>query len=162
MQQGLLARISRTSVLEYHAFGIISYVPHLLSVAAPNHIRLGSEGPRANRHYLICGVQGDFTRSLLMDPPEYLWTRQLKVCGRSIATSLAGMLFVLIIIAVCWRLEHVHAIHAWCAGMHRYGHWCRPVYLPSGEYLSLQPSADTLPFPHSKSHRMRTGISLYF
>lgn len=27
MQQGLLARISRSSIMEYHAFGIISYVP---------------------------------------------------------------------------------------------------------------------------------------
>lgn len=28
MQQGLLARISRSSIMEYHAFGIISYGPH--------------------------------------------------------------------------------------------------------------------------------------
>ncbi len=27
MQQGLLGRISRSAVKEYHAFGIISYVP---------------------------------------------------------------------------------------------------------------------------------------
>ena len=26
MQQGLLARISRTAIMEYHAFGIVSYV----------------------------------------------------------------------------------------------------------------------------------------
>lgn len=40
MQQGLLGRISRSVVLEYHAFGIIS------------------EGPKAEYHYMICGVQG--------------------------------------------------------------------------------------------------------
>jgi hypothetical protein len=40
MQQGLLGRISRTSIMEYHAFGIIS------------------EGTHAKYHYMICGVQG--------------------------------------------------------------------------------------------------------
>ena len=60
MQQGLLGRISRTSVMEYHAFGIIS------------------EGRKATHHYMICGVQGDFTRDLVANPPKTVWTRQLK------------------------------------------------------------------------------------
>ncbi|KAF8526068.1 hypothetical protein BU17DRAFT_74410 [Hysterangium stoloniferum] len=57
MQQGVLGRISRSSIMEYHAFGIIS------------------EGTHAKYHYMICGVQGDFTRSLVNDPPRTLWTR---------------------------------------------------------------------------------------
>ncbi|KAG2061468.1 hypothetical protein BDR06DRAFT_261837 [Suillus hirtellus] len=65
MQQGLLARISRSAVKEYHAFGIIS------------------EGTHAKYHYLICGVQGDFTKSLVNDPPRRIWTRELKVAGVS-------------------------------------------------------------------------------
>ncbi|KAF8161265.1 hypothetical protein B0H34DRAFT_654134 [Crassisporium funariophilum] len=65
MQQGLLTRISRSSIMEYHAFGIIS------------------EGKHAKAHYLICGVQGDFTRSLVENPPRSLWTRQLKFAGVS-------------------------------------------------------------------------------
>ena len=60
MQQGLLGRISRTSVMEYHAFGIIS------------------EGRKASCHYMICGVQGDFTKGLVMDPPKTVWTQELK------------------------------------------------------------------------------------
>lgn len=60
MQQGLLARISRTSIMEYHAFGIIS------------------EGRKSGCHYLICGVQGDFTKSLVDNPPKTVWTRELK------------------------------------------------------------------------------------
>lgn len=40
MQQGLLGRISRSAVKEYHAFGIIS------------------EGTHSKYHYMICGVQG--------------------------------------------------------------------------------------------------------
>lgn len=63
MQQGLLARISRTAIMEYHAFGIIS------------------EGTHAKYHYLICGVQGDFTKSLVNDPPKMIWTRELKFAG---------------------------------------------------------------------------------
>ncbi|KAF9451497.1 hypothetical protein P691DRAFT_352740 [Macrolepiota fuliginosa MF-IS2] len=65
MQQGLLARISRSSIMEYHAFGIIS------------------EGKKSGEHYLICGVQGDFTKSLVENPPKYIWTRQLKFAGVS-------------------------------------------------------------------------------
>ncbi|KAG8217453.1 hypothetical protein J3R82DRAFT_5598 [Butyriboletus roseoflavus] len=70
MQQGMLARISRSMVMEYHAFGIIS------------------EGTHAKYHYLICGVQGDFTRSLVNDPPRKIWTRQLKVAGVSNTSTL--------------------------------------------------------------------------
>ncbi|GJE86866.1 hypothetical protein PsYK624_029490 [Phanerochaete sordida] len=70
MQQGLLGRISRSAVKEYHAFGIIS------------------EGTHAKYHYLICGVQGDFTRSLVNDPPKTLWTRELKFAGVSNTSTL--------------------------------------------------------------------------
>ena len=61
IQQGLLGRISRTSVMEYHGFGIIS------------------EGIESGCHYMIVGVQGDWTRSIANDPPKYLWTREMKV-----------------------------------------------------------------------------------
>lgn len=70
MQQGLLARVSRSAVKEYHAFGIIS------------------EGTHAKYHYLICGVQGDFTKSLVNDPPRKIWTRELKFAGVSNTSTL--------------------------------------------------------------------------
>lgn len=70
MQQGLLERISRGPIMEYHAFGIVS------------------EGVHAKEHYLICGVQGDFTRSLVDNPPTHLWTRQLKFAGVSNSSTL--------------------------------------------------------------------------
>ncbi|KZV80269.1 hypothetical protein EXIGLDRAFT_659885 [Exidia glandulosa HHB12029] len=70
MQQGLLARISRSSIMEYHAFGIIS------------------EGTHAKHHYLICGVQGDFTRGLVNNPPTRIWTRELKFAGVSNTSTL--------------------------------------------------------------------------
>lgn len=70
MQQGLLGRVSRSAVKEYHAFGIIS------------------EGPHAKYHYMVCGVQGDFTRSLVNDPPRTIWTRELKLAGVSNTSTL--------------------------------------------------------------------------
>ncbi|KAG8741962.1 hypothetical protein FRC10_002228 [Ceratobasidium sp. 414] len=63
LQQGLLGRISRTAVLEYHAFGTIS------------------EGKDAKYHYMVCGVQGDFTRALVDDMPTHIWTREVKFAG---------------------------------------------------------------------------------
>jgi hypothetical protein len=37
------------------------------------------EGPTAKYHYMVCGVQGDFTQGLVANPPTTLWTRELKV-----------------------------------------------------------------------------------
>jgi len=65
MQQGLLGRISRSAVWEYHAFGTIS------------------QGTHAKYHYMICGVQGDFTKGLVNDMPTHIWTRELKFAGVS-------------------------------------------------------------------------------
>ncbi|SPQ25707.1 5ae41152-2301-4fa9-9a42-00ca209dd214 [Thermothielavioides terrestris] len=70
MQQGLLGRISRTSLMEYHAFGIVS------------------EGRHSGCHYLICGVQGDFTRELVANPPKTVWTRELKFAGVGHASAM--------------------------------------------------------------------------
>lgn len=70
MQQGLLGRISRTSIMEYHAFGIIS------------------EGRKSRYHYMICGVQGDFTMGLVKDPPKTVWTRELKFAGVGHASAM--------------------------------------------------------------------------
>lgn len=68
--------------MEYHAFGIISYVSPF-NRAQPGFVSHDvatiSEGVHAKEHYLICGVQGDFTQSLVDRPPTHLWTRQLKV-----------------------------------------------------------------------------------
>lgn len=70
MQQGLLGRVSRSPIWEYHLFGIIS------------------EGTQADCHYMVAGVQGDFTKSLVKDPPKALWTRELKLAGVSNSSKL--------------------------------------------------------------------------
>ncbi|KAH6718816.1 hypothetical protein BKA61DRAFT_669159 [Leptodontidium sp. MPI-SDFR-AT-0119] len=70
MQQGLLGRIGRSAALEYHAFGIIS------------------EGKNSGYHYMVCGVQGDFTKSLVANPPKAIWTRELKFAGPGHASAM--------------------------------------------------------------------------
>ncbi|RGP64234.1 hypothetical protein FSPOR_8053 [Fusarium sporotrichioides] len=70
MQQGLTGRISRTAVKEFHAFGIIS------------------EGVGSPYHYMVCGVQGDFTRNLVSHPPKTVWTRELKFAGVGHASAM--------------------------------------------------------------------------
>lgn len=57
-------------MLEYHAFGIVS------------------EGPHAEYHYMICGVQGDFTKALVTHPPTHVWTREIKFAGVSNTSSI--------------------------------------------------------------------------
>jgi hypothetical protein len=47
-------------------------------------------GRKSDEHYLICGVQGDFTRSLVENPPKTLWTRELKVSFGSVHLSGSG------------------------------------------------------------------------
>ncbi|GJE92421.1 hypothetical protein PsYK624_085750 [Phanerochaete sordida] len=63
VQQGLLGRVSRSALGEYHGFGIIS------------------EGAKSGAHYMIAGVQGDWTRQLVADPPKHLYTREMKFAG---------------------------------------------------------------------------------
>ena len=104
LQQGLLTRISRSAVMEYHAFGTIS------------------EGKHTNRHYLICGVQGDFTKGLVDNPPTHLWTRQLKVRdGRNDRITWADAIACFCV--VCWYLKHIHSLQARNPCLHRY--WSR-------------------------------------
>jgi len=41
-----------------------------------------SESMFADHHYMICGVQGDFTRSLVETIPTHIWTRRVRVRSR--------------------------------------------------------------------------------
>ncbi|ELU38863.1 hypothetical protein AG1IA_07102 [Rhizoctonia solani AG-1 IA] len=81
MQQGLLGRISRTAIWEYHTFGIIRYYDQRMQNQSINLFSPYSASPYSNYHYMICGVQGDFTRQLVVDRPTHLWTREVKFAG---------------------------------------------------------------------------------
>ncbi|KAF2305252.1 hypothetical protein P3X46_033175 [Hevea brasiliensis] len=61
VQAGLLGRISPSPLSEWHAFGIIS------------------NGEK--EHMMLAGAVGDFTKSLVSNPPNYLWVRKLHFAG---------------------------------------------------------------------------------
>jgi hypothetical protein len=61
VKAGLLGRISRSPLSEWHAFGIIS-----------------DDG---DAHAMLAGAVGDFTRGLVSDPPSHLWVRRVHFAG---------------------------------------------------------------------------------
>ncbi|KAJ7968683.1 Integral membrane protein TmpA [Quillaja saponaria] len=61
VKAGILGRISPSPFSEWHAFGIIS------------------DGKR--EHMMLAGAVGDFTKSLVLNPPSYLWVRQVHFAG---------------------------------------------------------------------------------
>ncbi|CAN0853300.1 Adenylate-forming reductase 03009 [Linum grandiflorum] len=61
VKPGILGRISPSPLSEWHAFGIIS------------------DGK--TEHSMLCGSVGDFTKSLVSNPPTHLWVRQVHFAG---------------------------------------------------------------------------------
>ena len=61
VKAGLLGRISRSPLSEWHAFGIIS--------------------DNKESHMMLAGAVGDFTRGLVSDPPRHLWVRGVHFAG---------------------------------------------------------------------------------
>jgi hypothetical protein len=145
MQQGLLGRISRTTVMEYHAFGIIRRAHFSRYIDGSTYADSFSEGTHAEYHYMVCGVQGelslrlmclnsqkllgkgDFTRGLVNDPPRTLWTRQLKVSGLFVIRPYARLIVAYFIVRR--RIEHFHTLQTWRSDMHRHRYWGCPVNL---------------------------------
>ncbi|KAM0879719.1 hypothetical protein ACQ4PT_034057 [Festuca glaucescens] len=61
VKAGLLGRISRSLLSEWHAFGIIS-----------------GDG---DTHSMLAGAVGDFTRGLVSDLPSHLWVHKVQFAG---------------------------------------------------------------------------------
>uniref|UniRef100_A0ACD5VH92 Uncharacterized protein n=3 Tax=Avena sativa TaxID=4498 RepID=A0ACD5VH92_AVESA len=61
VKAGLLGRISRSPLSEWHAFGIIS--------------------DDVDTHSMLAGAVGDFTRGLVSEPPSHLWVRRVHFAG---------------------------------------------------------------------------------
>lgn len=59
---GRFGRLSRSPLLEWHAFAISSTIG-------------------TDEHFMICGAVGDWTNALHTDPPTYLYTRRFKFTG---------------------------------------------------------------------------------
>nr|POE97021.1 hypothetical protein CFP56_46341 [Quercus suber] len=61
VKAGILGRISPSPLSEWHAFGIIS------------------DGKK--KHMILAGAVGDFTKSLVSNPPSHLWVRKVHFVG---------------------------------------------------------------------------------
>ncbi|KAJ4703617.1 Transmembrane protein [Melia azedarach] len=61
VKAGILGRISPSPLSEWHAFGIISN--------------------GKTEHMMLAGAVGDFTKSLVSNPPSHLWVRQVHFAG---------------------------------------------------------------------------------
>ncbi|KAI9086728.1 hypothetical protein K1719_031322 [Acacia pycnantha] len=61
VKPGLLGRISPSPLSEWHAFGIIS------------------DGD--NEHIMLAGAVGDYTKSLITNPPSHIWVRTMYFTG---------------------------------------------------------------------------------
>ncbi|XP_054794344.1 adenylate-forming reductase 06235-like [Prosopis cineraria] len=61
VKPGLLGRISPSPLSEWHAFGIIS------------------DGEK--EHIMLAGAVGDYTKSLICNPPSHLWVRTMHFVG---------------------------------------------------------------------------------
>ncbi|KAK2642224.1 hypothetical protein Ddye_023987 [Dipteronia dyeriana] len=68
VKSGILGRISPSPLSEWHAFGIIS------------------DGK--SEHMMLAGAVGDFTKSLVSNPPSHLWVRQVHFAGLPYLTNM--------------------------------------------------------------------------
>lgn len=65
VKSGLYGRISRGFLTEWHVFGCFS------------------QDRKENAHYMICSAVGDFTKGLIEQPPDFIYTRLIKFPGFS-------------------------------------------------------------------------------
>ncbi|TKY71815.1 hypothetical protein E2542_SST00547 [Spatholobus suberectus] len=70
IKAGILGRISPSPLSEWHAFGIIS------------------DGKK--EHVMLAGAVGDFTKSLVKNPPTLLWVRQVYFAGLPYLVNMYG------------------------------------------------------------------------
>ncbi|MED6183707.1 hypothetical protein PIB30_040259 [Stylosanthes scabra] len=68
VKAGILGRISPSPLSEWHAFGIIS--------------------DNKKEHMMLAGAVGDFTKSLVKNPPNHLWVRQVHFAGLPYLTNM--------------------------------------------------------------------------
>ncbi|KAL0363446.1 UNVERIFIED_CONTAM: hypothetical protein Scaly_1299800 [Sesamum calycinum] len=68
VKSGILGRISPSPFSEWHAFGIIS--------------------DNKKEHMMLAGAVGDFTKSLVANPPSHLWVRQVHFAGLPYLTNM--------------------------------------------------------------------------
>nr|XP_023919359.1 adenylate-forming reductase 03009-like [Quercus suber] len=107
VKAGLLGRISPSPLSEWHAFGIIS------------------DGKK--EHMMLAGAVGDFSKSLVMNPPSHLWVRKVHFAGLPylvnmydrvllVATGSGICVFLSFLLQPCLadvRLEIIEIVSRW-------------------------------------------------
>ncbi|XP_054789755.1 adenylate-forming reductase 06235-like [Prosopis cineraria] len=81
VKPGLLGRISPSPLSEWHAFGIIS------------------DGEK--EHIMLAGAVGDYTKSLICNPPSHLWVRTMHFVGLPYLINLYQRVFWWPLVQVC-------------------------------------------------------------
>ena len=128
MQQGLLSRVSRSAIVEYHAFGIVSYVDY--------------RGVSGNSGTELLSQRRNTRKISLLN----LWSeRRLHPKSRprsahpSLDTPAQGMFLkhsvvIMLQIAppVCWVLKHLFSLPQGDTCMHWVRDWCSPFNMHSG------------------------------
>ncbi|KAM3306704.1 adenylate-forming reductase [Capsicum chacoense] len=94
IKPGILGRISPSPFSEWHAFGIIS------------------DGK--TEHMMLAGAVGDFTKSLVANPPRHLWVRQVHFAGLPYLVNMYNRVLVVatgsgICVFLSFLLQHTAA-----------------------------------------------------
>ncbi|XP_016571305.1 adenylate-forming reductase 06235 [Capsicum annuum] len=94
IKPGILGRISPSPFSEWHAFGIIS------------------DGK--TEHMMLAGAVGDFTKSLVANPPSHLWVRQVHFAGLPYLVNMYNRVLVVatgsgICVFLSFLLQHTAA-----------------------------------------------------
>jgi hypothetical protein len=72
---------------------------------------------------LVAGVQGDFTKSVVNDPPKYLWTRCIKFAGVGNTSTLYNRgIRVCTGTGIGAALSMCIQSPSWCVLIHLFGH----------------------------------------
>ncbi|KAK9268195.1 hypothetical protein L1049_010638 [Liquidambar formosana] len=88
VKAGILGRISPSPLSEWHAFGIIS------------------DGKKD--HMMLVGAVGDYTKSLVTNPPSHLWVRNVHFAGLPYLVNLyERMVYVATGSGICVFLSHL-------------------------------------------------------
>lgn len=143
MQQGLLSRISRSAIMEYHAFGIVSYVS-FLDYRCLNGTKLFSQ--RRNTHKISLF---DLWSERRLHPKSRSTSTHPSLDTPAQGTFLKHSVAIMLQIAtpVCRILKHLFSLPQRDTCMHWIRNWRSPFNVHSG----TSPPAFT---PRDTCHRL--------
>jgi hypothetical protein len=131
MQQGLLSRISRSAVMEYHAFGIVSYVSFLdyCFVSGTSNTQLLSQ--RRNTHKISLPNLWSERRLYPKSRPRSAHS-SLDTPAQGTFIKHSVVIMLKIATPVCRILEHLFSLSQGDTCMHWVRNWRSPFNVHSG------------------------------